>query len=116
MEKELEEYNFTETQIKNLRNELLKIENDIIKKYCPFKKNDKVIYTEWWRGTTKDYFGIVNNIQFKGISKTAIDNKWIITVQPTTNKIKKLNGNWNRSYVFLGDKNIGDVIRKAETI
>ena len=92
---------------------LSEMEEAIIKKYCPFKKGDNVIFTEWWRGNGKDYFGRVHRIRFKGISSEAIDDRWEICVIPTKKDFSKLLGSWNASFKYLGI-NKKDCIRKAE--
>lgn len=97
--------------IESQEKELSKIESDIIEKYCPYKNGDKVVYTEWWRDNGKDYFGIVDNIRFKGINADAIDQKWVICVRPSTKDFNMPKGGYNSSFVYLG-KNKLDKIKK----
>jgi hypothetical protein len=113
IEQEIIDFHCQQANIAKLQTELSKMEEAIIKKYCPFKKGDKVIFTEWWRGNGKDYFGKVHSIRFKGITPDAIDNRWVICVIPITKDFNKPLGSYNSSYKYLGE-NEKDIIRKAE--
>jgi hypothetical protein len=106
------EFHSQQKKIQTEQQWLLKMEKNIIDKYCQYKKGDKVIYTEWWRGNGKDYFGIVSDIRFKGTSSDAIDGMWIICVTPTTKDFKKSLANYNSAFKYLGI-NSKDIIRKA---
>lgn len=112
LEQEIIDFHRKQADIEKKQTALSKMEEAIIKKYCPFKKGDRVIFTEWWRGNGKDYFGIVNNISFRGINEDAIDSRWVICVEPTTKDFSKPKGSFNSSYKYLG-KNKKDIIRKA---
>ena len=112
LEKEIIEFHSKQAHIADLQVKLSEMEEKIIAKYCPFKKGDKVVFTEWWRGNGKDYFGVVKNIQFKGINPDAIDNRWILWIVPTTKDFKNLKGGYNSSYKHLGI-NRNDKIRIA---
>ena len=114
LEPEIIAYHEQDALIANEKSKLFKMEDAIIKKYCPFKKGDKVIFTEWWRGNEKDYFGIISSIRFKGIDEDAIDNRWVICIQPTTKDFTKPIGSYNTSHKFLGE-NKKDKIRKANS-
>jgi hypothetical protein len=113
IEQEIIDFHCQQANIAEHQTKLSKMEEAIIKKYCPFKKGDKVIFTEWWRGNGKDYYGIVHSIRFNGITQEAIDNKWVICVIPTTKDFNKPLGSYNSSYKYLG-VNEKDIIRKAE--
>lgn len=112
IDKEILKYNLTMECINELYETISKIEKDIIKKYCPFKKGDNVIFTEWWRGNGKDYYGIVQSVRFKGVDNNAIDNKWVICIEPTTKDFNKPLGSYNSAYKYIG-LNKKDIIRKA---
>lgn len=112
LQQEIIDFHHKQSYIANEESLLLKMEKEIIKKYCNLKKGDKVIFTEWWRGNGKDYFGIVKDIRFKGITKDAIDSKWIICVEPTTKDFTKPKNGFNSSYKYLGE-NEKDIIKKA---
>jgi hypothetical protein len=111
MENEIIEFNKKQSEINRLKDELSIMEKGIIKKYCPYKKGDKVIFTEWWRGNNKDYFGVVDYINFKGLDENAIDGKWVIVIKPTTKDFKKYLGSYNSSLKYIGEDK-RDVIRK----
>lgn len=113
LEKEIIEFHSQQAEIAKKQSKLSKLEKLIIERYCPFKKGDKVIFTEWWRGNGKDYYGIVKLIRFKGIDENAIDSRWVITVEPTTKDFSKIKGGYNSAYKYLGE-NEKDIIRKAE--
>lgn len=108
---EIKEYIAIEKAIAKLHKQLSNVEKDIIQKYCPFKKGDNVIYTEWWRGNNKDYFGTIRNIKFE-LKDESIDGKWVICVEPTTKDFKIPKGSFNKSFKYLGDHK-DDVIIKA---
>lgn len=112
LEQEIIDFHCQQAKIANEQTLLSKMEEAIIKKYCPFKKGDKVIFTEWWRGNGKNYFGIVKSISFNGINEEAIDNRWVICVEPTTKDFLKTKGSYNSSYKYLGT-NEKDIISKA---
>jgi hypothetical protein len=112
LEKEIIAFHCKQADIANEESTLSKMEEEIIKKYCPFKKGDNVIFTEWWRGNGKDYFGIIKSIKFNGIDENAIDSRWIICVEPTTKDFSKPKGSFNSAYKYLGE-NKKDIIRKA---
>ena len=112
LEQEIIDFHCQQANIAKEQVALSKMEEAIIKKYCPFKKNDKVIFTEWWRGNGKDYFGKVHSIRFKGITDDAIDKRWVICVVPTTKDFTKPLGSYNTAYKYLGI-NGKDIIRKA---
>ena len=112
LEKEIIDFHCKQAEIAKLQVELSKMEEVIIKKYCPFKKGDRVIFNEWWRGNGKDYFGIVKTIRFKGIDSEAIDSRWIIQVEATTKDFSTPKGGYNASYKYLGE-NKEDKIRKV---
>ncbi|MBP6538910.1 MAG: hypothetical protein KA234_01140 [Saprospiraceae bacterium] len=109
LEQEIQDFHTKEAEIATESAKLYAMGKDIVQKYCPYKKGDKVIYTEWWRGNGKDYFGIIDGISFKGISEGAVDKRWIITIMPCTKDWVPIK---NRSGVWLG-KHKRDVIRKA---
>ena len=111
LEQEIIDFHCKQAEIANEKVALSKIEEAIIKKYCPFKKGDNVIFTEWWRGNGKDYFGRIKSIRFNGIDEDAIDSRWVICVEPTTKDFRKATGGYNSSYKYLG-KNKKDIIRK----
>jgi len=113
LEQEIIDFHSKQADIAKEEVALSKMEEAIIKKYCPFKKGDKVIFTEWWRVNGKDYFGVVKNIRFNGITSTAIDNRWVIGVESTTKDFSKPTGGYNSSYKYLG-VNEKDIIRKAQ--
>ena len=112
LEKEIIDFHKQQAKIANESVALGKMEKAIIDKYCPFKNGDRVIFTEWWRGNGKDYFGIVESIRFKGISYEAIDNRWVIGVKPTTKDFIAIKDRYNQAYKYLGE-NKNDKIRKA---
>lgn len=111
LEPEIKDYKAMEKAMESLRNQLNVIEKDIIRKYCPFKKGDNVIFTEGWRENDKDYFGIVEHIKLV-LSEESIDGRWRICVRPATKNFKIPQGSFNKSYKYLGEWK-GDVIRKA---
>ena len=113
LEQEIIDFHCKQADIANEEVALSKMEEAIIKKYCPFKKGDKVIFTEWWRGNGKDYFGIIRNIKFKGIDEDAIDSRWVICVEPTTKDFSKAKGSYNSAYKYLGE-NKKDIIKLAK--
>jgi len=113
LEKEIIEFHGMQSEIADMEVKLSKLEEDIIKKYCPFKKGDKVIFTEWWRKNNKDYYGIINMIYFAGITDEAIDRRWRIQIQPTTKLFVPMKDRYNQSYKMLGEYN-GDIIRKSK--
>jgi hypothetical protein len=112
LEKDLQDFENQQLKIDSEIDFLKQMENEIIKKYCSFKKGDKVIFTEWWRGNNKDYYGIVYSIQFKGINENAINEKWVICVIPTTKDFIVPKNSYNKAFKHLG-KVKGDIIRKA---
>jgi len=110
LEKEIIEFHNQQAKVANETSILDKMEANVIAKLCPFKKGDKVIFTE--RHNNKDYFGVVSAIYFNGINSDAIDNRWVIYVRPTTKNFVSLKDRWNISDKVLG-KRKGDKIRKA---
>ena len=135
LEKEIIEFHNQQAKVANETSILDKMEANVIAKLCPFKKGDKVIFTE--RHNNKDYFGVVsaiyfnginsdaidnrsnvnnppiiNSIRINGINSDAIDNRWVIYVRPTTKNFVSLKDRWNISDKVLG-KRKGDKIRKA---
>lgn len=117
MEKEilnikLEVYRIKQAEICKLKLQLNSISEDIIKTFCPFKSGDKVLYREYWRGNDKEYSGIVRYIKFEDQDEDAIDQKWVVCIEPMTKDFKKPRGGYNSSYVYIG-KNKNDFIKLA---
>jgi hypothetical protein len=108
MEGKIEAYKAITKKIDDLKDQLRAIERKIIDDHCPYKKGDTVIYTEWWRGNKKDYYGVVHSVGFIPDSKAAIDGLWKLVVIPTTKSFRQ-----RAAFVILGDRFEGDTIRKA---
>jgi len=108
----IKKFSDKQAEIEKAQDELSVIGEEIIKNYCIFKKGENVIYTEWWRGNGKDYFGKVVDIFFNGENEEAVYGLWKIQVKPTTKEFKDIKGSYNQSHVYLG-KDKRDKIRKA---
>jgi len=107
--KEFIAWNMQDAHLANENMKLLEIEKDIINKYCPFKKGDKVIYRASHQ--VKEHFGIVHSIRYKGIDEDAVEKKWLIQVRPTKKDFTEIEGKFNMRYTILG-KSKFDRIRK----
>jgi hypothetical protein len=110
MEGKIEAYKAITKKIDDLKDQIRVIAKDIVKDHCPYKKGDKVIYTEWWRGNGKDYYGVVTHVEYSPDRSAAIDGLWKIAVSPTTKAFVSKQG---QHTINLGHYYKGDKIRKA---
>jgi hypothetical protein len=108
--KEFIDWNVQSAHVANENIKLLEIGKDIINKYCPFKKGDKVIYRASHQD--KEHYGIVHFIRYRGIDEDAIENKWLIQVRPTKKDFTEIEGRFNMRYPTLGESKL-DRIRKS---
>ena len=85
-ESDLIAYQELKRQNESIRNQIAKSEDDIVEKYCPYKKGDRVKFVQRF-APNKIRFGIVQDVYFGG----PIDGLWTLVILPTKKDFTEIN-------------------------
>lgn len=99
---DIQNFHKIQSEIANLNVKLNKLEKQIVSKECPYKKGQKVIFNLY---ESRHRSGIIECVNFKGVDFDAIDNKWLITIRPTTKDFTKINKVVNHAVTIGKSKN-----------